>query len=282
MELIHTIEKCYTKIDTALKSVIKDFAIEDIHLFRLEVKKLRSVIRLAGVASRKSTRQKLPKKMHTFYNAIGVIRNLQIQHQTIEKLNQEKYSLLTKPYLNFISENIEEQKELTKRLVKEKKHFAKEKKDFLKCLPTKLTRKSIRKFNSNNVQALATLMTPPTLSDESLHSIRKLLKIIMYTWSYTCEHTANLSKMMMSKEDIKLITKILGDFQDKCIGLDLLHEHYKKQQGSQSERIAWRRLETKWWNEKENARLKIHALFQKYLLQFTPPLTAGKFYLPLQ
>ena len=78
-----------------------------------------------------------------------------------------------------------------------------------------------------------------------------------------------LSKILLYR--IKSITKILGDFQDMCTGLDLLHAHYKKQQGSQNERMAWRRLETKWWNEKERARLEIYKLFQKDLLQVTPP-----------
>lgn len=271
MELVHIIKKQYAKIDKALKSVIKDFNVADIHLFRLEVKKLRSVIRLARTARRKSAKRNLPEKLHIFYDAIGVIRSLQIQHQSIEKLNLKKYSLLTKPYLNFISESIEEQKALTKRLMKGKRHFKKEKKDLLKWFPSKLARKSIVKFISNNLQALAILMKPPSLSDESLHAIRKLLKIIMYTCSYTKEHTANPATEMMSKEDLKSITKILGDFQDMCTGLDLLHAHYKKQQGSQNERIAWRRLETKWWNEKERARLEIYELFQKDLLQVTPP-----------
>lgn len=85
-------------------------------------------------------------------------------------------------------------------------------------------------------------MEPSSLSDESLHSVRKLLKYNLYTWSFTEELTDIPSSVLLSKKDLNSITKILGGFQDKCVGLDLLHTHYKKQQTSQKERTAWRRF----------------------------------------
>ncbi len=270
LQIVDGIKNRYLKIDRALKRVIKNFAEKDIHLFRLEVKKLRSFLRLASVAKGKSSSLKLPKKLHSFYNAIGVIRNLQLQKQSIEELKSVEYSIFQEPYLNFIKNEIDERTVSASKKVNCKKPFGGGRRKLLKRSPDELKQKSIQKFTREKLKALSKLMQPSSLSDEALHAVRKILKDILYTWSFTKERTTLPSIVTLSKEEINTIIEMLGEFQDQCVGLDLLHKHYKPQQTEPNVREAWRNLENTWWREKEIKRKAIHTLFHK---QFTLSLT---------
>ncbi len=282
LELVKTVKKRFAKIDDALKNVVKDFDANDIHLFRIEVKKLRSFLRLVSAGGGKHSRQKLPNKLYGFYCSIGVIRNLQIQKKNIEELDNPEYSSLTKYYLDYIHNKIGRHIEELRTFGKGKRQFSKGRQEIIKNLPSRLKLKSIRKFTGDKLKTLTNLMKPSSLSDESLHSVRKTLKDILYTWSYTNEKTAIPSVVVMSKKDIRSITTLLGNFQDKCVGLDLLHAHYKKQLTNLNERLVWRKLENKLWNEKESDRENIHKVFQKeFHLQHDQLQSSIKQYLPL-
>lgn len=260
-KLINTVKKKYRKIDQLLNEVIIDFGSDNIHLFRLEVKKLRSLLQFSCAAKKKTIN--IPKKLRSFYHALGIIRSLQIQYQSIKDITHVACDSLKKTYLDFISVAIEKKLTETRKSITHKSPFAKEKRVLLSQLPNGIKQKVIRRFTAQHVSTLTYLMQPAYLSDKSLHTIRKLLKDILYTWALTAEPTALPSAIIMSKEEVHYVTEILGSFQDKCTGLDLLHAHYKKQHLSLQERHLWRSLENHWWLERERARENIHALFQK-------------------
>ncbi len=247
---------------------------DDIHAFRIEVKKLRSFICLASSAPHASS-LKVSAMLDEIYNAIGSIRSLQLQQQCIERITPG-YITFQKTYLIFISKKIEHQMLQARKIGKQGKFLKKSRRRILNHLPSALKQKSIRVFTNEKLQALSALMKPSSLSDESLHAIRKLLKEISYTWKLTNKPASVPSVIVMSKKEIDYITNILGDFHDRCIGLDLLHAHYKEQQMDESERRVWRELENEWWAKKESARAGIHELFQKGIfrqlenLQFLP------------
>lgn len=260
-ELISRIKEKYKKIDRILNNVILDFDPGDIHLFRLEVKKLRSLLRFSCAAKKKPLN--IPKKLRAFYRTLGVVRSLQIQLQSIKNIPPTGCYSLQKSYPDFITREIEGKLASAKKMVTRKNPFAKEKHALLSRLPNGIRQKAIRRFTTQHVSRLAHLMQPAYLPDESLHRIRKLLKDILYTWPLTAERTALPSTIIMSKEEVHAITEILGNFQDTCTRLDLLHAHYKRQQLSLNQRLAWRTLENHWWQEKELDRENIHKLFQK-------------------
>lgn len=268
MQLVTTIKKRYVRINKLLKRVAQDFDAKYIHQFRLEVKKLSSFLRMVSTTMPKRSNLKLPEKLHKFYGIMGAIRNLQLQQQSIKGLLKVEYFDLQDTYLSFIKTEIDEQIMFARRLVKDKKPFANGRKKLLEHLPSNLKQKFIRKFTLRKLKAIVRLMQPSWLSDESLHAIRKLLKDILYTWSFTKERTAILSLVAMRKKDISSIAKILGEYQDRCVGLDLLHMYSKKQEDGSRQRILWRRLENKRWSEKESARKDIYkVLHQGFLLQ---------------
>lgn len=109
------------------------------------------------------------------------------------------------------------------------------------------------------------VLEPFSTSDESLHSIRKLLKDLLYTWPYIKQEASVMlpAAMFSCQEDITSITKLLGDFQDMRAGLNLLHVDYIDQETNERERILLRDIEREWWKEKEITREEIHKMFQK-------------------
>lgn len=277
-ELVNIIKKRYAKIDKAVKCVAADFALDDIHRFRLKVKKLKSFLALVAAVKRKGVHLKLPGRLHEFYNAVGIIRGLQLQQASIKKFPHEGFEPLVKSYQDFVSICIDQEISRARKLLKGNRTFTIRTRTLRERLPKKLAPASTRKFARHQMETLTTLMHPASLSDASLHAVRKLLKDVLYTWSYANLNYKHPHQVPLSQEEIISIVKTLGDFQDKCAGLDLLHIHYKEQQGGARERIMWRKLENLWWKEKEVNRATIHKLFHKGSLL---PARAEQSLLPL-
>jgi CHAD domain-containing protein len=276
------VRKRYDKIDKALKRLTTSFAPEDIHRFRLQVKKLRSYLSLAGTGKQKSNRLKLPTKLHQFYHVIGFVRNLQLQQQRITPLDHAQYSNFITHYLLLISKDIDYGIVQAMRIVRRKKTFTKERDRLLAHLPSKLKKATCQKFTRQHLEELKELLQPSSLSDDALHAVRKLLKDVLYTWHYTNKVKSSIPvPEWMSMEEISTIIKMLGSFHDKCEALDLLHIHYKQQESDSDQRLMWRMLENSWWQEKEIERVDIHTHLQKELALLLPEKQPQQCALPL-
>ncbi len=251
-QIAKIIRRKYAGINLALDDTIRHFNAGPIHTFRVEVKSLRAFLRL--VATIEECRGlKLPRRLHQFYRIIGVIRSLQIQQERINRSLGKPFPVLLKNYLDLIAHQIDNKIVEARKLIEGKRPFKKGMQKLLKILPVKLGRKTIGGFASKTFETLRALIDffPP--SDESLHSIRKSLKDILYTWPFMKEKKTGKipSSMLFSQEDINLMTKLLGDFQDSCTSLSLLSAVHGNNQISSGESIVLRKLERQWKNEKE-------------------------------
>ena len=63
------------------KKLLKDFELEEIHDFRLQIKKLRAFVRLVNTEVGKEKSIKINKEIKTFYHTTGRIRNVQLHKQ---------------------------------------------------------------------------------------------------------------------------------------------------------------------------------------------------------
>lgn len=90
------IESRFKKINASFGAVVTDFATEDIHRFRVEIKKLRAFLH----ATKKGLT--LPKQLKKFYSLASVIRNLQMQQQRIVKAAAETEDPLPSNYLSIV------------------------------------------------------------------------------------------------------------------------------------------------------------------------------------
>ncbi|MEO5977813.1 MAG: CHAD domain-containing protein [Chryseolinea sp.] len=259
-QLVNDISKRYKKLDEDFERLIPDFGKEDIHSFRLQVKRLTSLLHLTATGKKKFTHPPISKNLLSFYGMIGEIRNLQLLRERIKKLPHEEYSRLQIPYLAFIDSMIEDQQRKALKHGENKKHFSIDRSKTIEALGH-LKQKHIQKFADKCLASFSTLTFPAYLSDDAIHATRKILKDMLYTWSFTSKNRIGTSVVMMDKNEIIAMIKILGEFHDKCACLDMLHSHYKSQQIRPKLRNLWRRIENKWWNEKENMRAVIRKLF---------------------
>lgn len=93
----------FKKLSKYYNKALEDFAANDIHHFRVEMKKLRAFMRLINLTN--SVKQhKIPKQLKSFYNIAGNIRNLQLHEPRIANLSSDLFIQSPTSYLQFLQE----------------------------------------------------------------------------------------------------------------------------------------------------------------------------------
>lgn len=227
-EIRHVLESRFEKIDEFLDKMIKHFDSEDIHDFRVEIKKVRAFMRLAATRLPGPEELKMPYHIKSLYRHAGIIRNLQLQQHRIFEFIKEKETRQPFQYLKILSNHEEEWKQKIKEIYNLKALKAEEE-AIVTTLRFKAGKTTIESYIQNRVEEFKSLMAVREYSDEELHQLRKILKDILYTLPFTGDYFFSFFKCeLQTKEDIKSLTDLLGEFQDACISLKLLEPFYTK------------------------------------------------------
>ena len=267
----HIINSRWKKVQHTFSRVKAGFSLEDIHAFRLEIKKMRAFLRLGGHV--KSSHQKLPGHLHRFYFLVGVIRNLQLQRQRIAEAWKGREESLPRLYLTMLETEIGIKTAEARNFVKDKLSIKKEKEKVLAKMPGPINGKVIRGFVQTSAGKLENLWGwPYPLEDDTLHSIRKLLKDLFYNHAYIAKEAGMvLPAALREKESIKNIADMLGGFQDMRMKLDLLQPGYLSTVNDERERTALEELKKDWEEEKaKNKESIIQKLGLDYFIFRTP------------
>jgi CHAD domain-containing protein len=266
----HIINSRWKNIQYTFSRVKVGFSIEDIHAFRLEIKKMRAFLRLYGSAK---GRPKLAGHLHRFYSLLGVIRNLQLQQQRITEAWKGRKESLPRLYLTMLETEIVIKTAEAKSFAKDTLSIKKEKEKILAKMPGPINGKAIRGFVQTSAGKLENLWGwPYPLEDDTLHSIRKLLKDLFYNYAYIAKEASTLlPAAFREKVSIKNITDMLGDFQDMRMKLDLLQPDYLSTVNDERERTALEGLKKDWEEEKaKNKESIIQKLGLDYFIFRTP------------
>ena len=256
-EAVGIIETRFIKINVTLNRLIANFATEDIHQFRIEVKKLRAFLRSI------KTELKLPKRLRKFYDTIGIVRNLQLQQQRIAKVVTETGDSLPSKYLSTINVEAITNIKKAKKIIKKRKTFKKEEKSIINIFTKKIERPTIKKFFNSEADLLNKQLLLNQPGDETLHSIRKILKDILYTQPYISKKTrTTLLPWLSGQPNVKLITELLGGFQDARTSLNYLRPHYTNEI-PECELLLLKSIEKKWQREKENIKQQVYRQLNK-------------------
>lgn len=181
---------------------------EDIHQLRVTYKKLRALLRMANATGHKKDIQHVLKKL---YAAAGVIRNLQIHHQTASDYFLQ-YNTLPENYMQHIQQEITEGIYAFNKAFK-RVSFSRAHKLVRRHLPKKLRREELVKWHTANTDAIQTAAGSPA-EDEQIHEVRKHIKDLLYTESY-----------ISSANNYKEMADLLGDYVDSCVLLTLLDKY---------------------------------------------------------
>ena len=128
-------------------------------------------------------------------------------------------------------------------------NFDKTEKSILKDIPEKLEKSTVKKFIEKKLDELKIHLANAG-DDITIHTIRKILKDILYTWSYI-KHHADLPAAISKEEDLKLLTSQLGDFRDKCIQLEFLQPEYLDKIKNENEKNMMIQIREQFRREKQ-------------------------------
>ena len=257
-EIIRIIHKQFEKINTAYRSLIRSYSAEDIHAFRVAVKKMRGFLRLAGLPG------KLPTKLSRFYRMTGTIRNLQLQQQNIRKACMAAGKEPPPYYLQVLETEISGYILLANFLAKGRTGFKKEEQRLIDRLPDRVGRKAIDRFIHTRMKEMRNLLSAAHPTDESLHAARKIVKDFLYTETYTGGQTfGKRSPHLLPHSELESLSVLLGELQDIRMGTQLLQPSYVNKPASERERVLLFDLRGQWLDEKERKEQELIAQLRK-------------------
>ena len=199
---------------------------EDIHQFRVEIKKLRALLRLLNAGREDGRELHIGKRLHSFYAVVGNLRGLQLQGQTIHRLCKKLRCPVPAHYLA----QLRQQEAGVKTTIRSEAlslPLSPVRKRLQKAAHEDLNDATAGNFTRIKKYELLHLLALPIHADEQLHQLRKLLKDLLYVWPLTGPAIADAfpGKILTAKKCLFLTDK-LGDFQDVCIALGYFDPAY--------------------------------------------------------
>lgn len=214
------IEKRLDDVRTTYKELCKGFEEEDIHQFRLSVKRLKALLRLLNYTGNHHAWRKSLKEVTAVYKACGQVRMLQIHQHVLASLPA---TANTSHLQAALKSSIEQAIIALKKAYKHapKLHLKKAKRLFIKRAE-QVTEKDI----SNYMAALKTTITTrvheiPT-HPEQWHELRKRIKELKYNVGLTA-NTLRLPAKLPQKADA-----VIGNWHDTVDTLQYMETHYPK------------------------------------------------------
>jgi CHAD domain-containing protein len=237
---------------TLLRTAENGFGIEDIHQFRVEIKKLKAFLSLLGTGRKKNAQPAISKELQKIYKVLGQIRVFQLQQEFIRKEIRETGIPEPRIYLDVLQKMEGMVKTKATGLSSRKKTPEKEKQAFRKHAPDKLLLSTLESFLDKKILAIIKLLSQDPPDEISMHIIRKRLKAIQYNGSLI--KTARAEKAGFGfprEEEVQSVARLLGEYHDQRLALLLLDDELNALKIPDDEKQALMNIRMKWQNEKE-------------------------------
>lgn len=195
----------------------ESFDPEELHDYRLEMKKLKAFLQLLNTYRSQQEKVKLNKGFKNYYKLAGDLRNLQLHEQRVQKLASEHN---IKPPVVYLSLLQEEKEKVMEQLHIEKQaiSFKKFQKEMHYTKPLELKANVRKSYLVNQYNALMTLLVATSTNDEALHEVRKIVKDIGYNRDYLDSYISLLlPAVLVKKEYTDDLAEKLGVFHDLCV-----------------------------------------------------------------
>ncbi len=196
-----------------LKKFIESGEQEELHLFRVQVKKLRAMLELLDINSAKHLLQRDFKPVRKIFKRCGEIRNAFINLQYGQRF-QFKNEDFFMNHLYEIEKGTNEVKELGKQYLKVIKSTYDDISDDLH----QVGNKDIVEFYKAKLYSIASSLGNIQFNDE-LHATRKQIKTLMYNRKIA--HDALDGKLQISNDYLDKLQTLIGDWHDNVLALEL-------------------------------------------------------------
>jgi CHAD domain-containing protein len=228
-KLVHIIEKHCCSLQKQQQLLMRGYDIEASHDFRVEIKKLRAFLRMLNHKNGLKNGLQISKHLRLFYRSVGELRSLQLQQEMVQTICKELHYPEPAEYLSLLhNKEIKAQKKIRENAKATSLHNLGHR--LKNSLPQTFTDKDVRHYVEEKRVQLQGFLTVLLLADETLHSIRKLLKDLLYVWLWV---EAVLLDMLPGSAGRKAyclqLTDELGTFQDYCTALTFFHPNLTNQ-----------------------------------------------------
>jgi CHAD domain-containing protein len=247
-DIIPIINKHCKEIRQNIRMMMSGFEEEPVHEFRTGIKKLRALLRLLN-AGYNSGLTGLTKKIRVYYWYAGSIRNLQLHQNNINAMNIDKPAA----YLERVNNQVEALQGALRSL-HSPANFKKIN-SIIRNRPDGKRRILVKKFIRQKMDEFKKLMGL-LKNDEDIHSVRKILKDLLYNWKYIRKYRDMLPPVLSTKKQISAMTVVLGDFCDRSTGIHLI-ESYIMSTAEPDDKDILQEIRRIWEVEKNELRAKL-------------------------
>lgn len=253
----HIIHRSFKRL-TKYSAKIKEDNSEAIHLFRVEIKKLRAFLRLLSLELKKDDELKLPPEIKKMYTYAGKVRDRQLHRKRMEVAVKNNL-----PPVRSIRRNWKVDAEQTagkKNRWLSAKDFSAAERRLKKKLPHEVGNDAVNAFFRLRIGNILTLINKGSYTTGELHAVRKNLKDIIYTIKlYRTEMKVNLSFIFRDKRREEMAEHLaheLGTYNDLCRDISFLKKAMKKNDDPNAKK-EMQSLYNMWLAEKRKQKGKI-------------------------
>ena len=236
--------------------MVPECAPEDIHDFRITVKKLKAIIRLFNGVSTRASACRFPKSLNKVYKTLGFMRECQIQKQKILKAAKETGSMEPLIYLNKINRKTELFKQKVIRSIQSLPDVNKKRDQIINDCSEEITDASITRYIQTKMNAIQLLLLNRPCDDEHMHEMRKKIKDIQYIFSGVAKND-HIDVSSSRLRTIQRVSAELGEFHDLCIAIVLLKKELKLHDKERDEQKILRKTKVNWLTEKKRLHQQI-------------------------
>jgi len=262
------IQQFFKRLNISMTLIKKDFDSTAIHDFRVDVKKLRSFIKLLALEPKAAKDLMLPPGIKKLYTLCGKIRDIQLQQLRMKEAFKD-YNQLDE-FENLLNNEMNRWMKKVNIALRYRPLLDAEQK-LPGNLPDRLSRGSIQQFFKQKKENMCTIISVGFFIDDELHSIRKNIKDIIYINKLLVGNVGMPVKAMQwDKAEIKraeLLAQELGRYNDYCFALSFLKSDRLKTIKSK-ERKSIQIIRKEWKLEKRLKRKEIIASLPAYSFLF--------------
>ncbi|HET7899413.1 MAG TPA: CHAD domain-containing protein, partial [Flavisolibacter sp.] len=216
-------EKKYEQLKQQFHCLFQAFDAEANHRFRVAFKKFRACIRLYNALQPKKQLM-VPKGLKQFYDAVGEIRCLQLQQETVRNLCQTLPCRFPDQYHSFLQASEASARQRARAIAKNLS-LKKMQNEMHRVRRQKDSPEGVGNFVALKKHAMLKILRAIYRSDEELHQLRKTLKDILYVWSTVAPTLKEMfPKGFLTKENCIYLTEKLGAYQDLCVTLEFFEQ----------------------------------------------------------
>jgi CHAD domain-containing protein len=211
--LLEAAEERLQKTEANLKTAADSFSLDDIHDFRVEIKKLKAFLRLIKTDSDNPKKLKFPKFLDKIYKSLGTVRELQLQEKKLVKAVSNEEILLLNTFSSLHDQG-NAGREKTKELLDYKDAWKKAETRIKKYIPEKFTVDTIERYLRLRVGELKNILSMKRISITRLHGMRKILKDLQYNHPYWKDTRLAEGTALPSFDEIHDTASLIGDLHD--------------------------------------------------------------------